>query len=87
MGSSRCKQLWCDALNKDMGIAKRLCDGGFFFFFFWVQPLVDHLSFVFELVELEHTPTEANDERLRHDLSRTEQRKLINHTQAKKEAR
>jgi hypothetical protein len=29
-----------------------------------------------EMLRLAYTPTEANDERLRHDLSRTEQRKL-----------
>ena len=37
------------------------------------------------MLGLSHTPTEANDERTRHDLSRTEQRKLETYNQVQKE--
>jgi len=37
------------------------------------------------MLGLRHTPTEANDERTRHDLSRTEQRKLKTYNQVQKE--
>jgi hypothetical protein len=37
------------------------------------------------MLELRHTPTEANDERTRHDLSRTDQRKLETYNQVQKE--
>ena len=37
------------------------------------------------MLRLKYTPTEANDERLRHDLSRTEQRKLEAYNQVQKE--
>ena len=37
------------------------------------------------MLGLRHTPTEANDERLRHDLSRTDQRKLETYNQVQKE--
>jgi len=37
------------------------------------------------MLGLKHTPTEANDERTRHDLSRTEQRKLETYNQVQKE--
>lgn len=37
------------------------------------------------MLRLRYTPTEANDERTRHDLSRTEQRKLETYNQVQKE--
>lgn len=37
------------------------------------------------MLRLTYTPTEANDERTRHDLSRTEQRKLETYNQVQKE--
>ena len=37
------------------------------------------------MLRLRHTPTEANDERTRHDLSRTEKRKLETYNQVQKE--
>jgi len=37
------------------------------------------------MLGLRHTPTEANDERTRHDLSRTEQKKLKTYNQVQKE--
>ena len=37
------------------------------------------------MLGLRHTPTEANDERTRHNLSRTEQRKLETYNQVQKE--
>jgi hypothetical protein len=38
-----------------------------------------------ELIGLSYTPTEANDERTRHELSRTDQRKLKTYNQVQKE--